>query len=260
MRRLLPTILALIVLAGLIALFRIAQRFDPSAGRGPGYREAGMGDVSVRLANTLLIAREAGRTQWQMRADRIELRRGANDDLEYYRSADFTGIRDGVLYREGRPETFFTARQATFDQPQQRFDVRGDIRLRSAKGDTIQAEECLWSERDDFVRLPQGARGVFRGQKISTPNLLYSPRRRLLECPQGADAVLDGHPLRAAALYWDVEKQRINCPGFVSGSRKSLTYFAQDVVYDLKARTLKANKGWAQIRIEGQNDEWEGFR
>jgi hypothetical protein len=253
MRRILPTLIALAVLAGLVALFRVAQRFDPS--RQMGYGQGPLGDVSIRFEGATIISREAGRTQWSVEADLIELKRTAYGDLENYRAADFTGIKNGVFHRGGKPEAFFSARRATFDQPTQQFTVREKIRLRSAKGDTLESEECVWSEREDFVRLPQGAKGVFSGHKLSAPFLLFSPRKRLVQCPQGAEATLDGNPVHAASMFWDIEKGQVRCPGPVSGTRGSLMYQVNDVEIDLKAHAFHANNGTARLRIEEEGPE-----
>jgi hypothetical protein len=255
MRRLLPTIFALAVLAGLVALFRVAQRFDPS--RPMGLAKGPLGDVSIRFEGATIIAREAGKTQWSVEADLIELKRTPYGDLENYRAADFTGIKNGVFHRGGKPEAFFSAHKATFDQPTQQFTVREKIRLRSAKGDTLESEECVWSEREDFVRLPKGAKGVFSGHKLTAPYLLFAPRKREVQCPQGAEATLEGNPVRAASLFWNIEKGQVRCPGPVSGTRGALMYQVNDAQIDLKAHTFRANNGTARLRIGGEG--LEGF-
>jgi len=259
MRRLLPTLAALALLTGLVVLFRVAQRYDPSAA-GADYREAGMGDISVRFEGVVMVARSQGQRQWRLRADRIDLRRAPGGGLDDFRSADFQRIHDGVFYRDGRPEALFAARQATFDQGVRRFFVHGGIRVRSVKGDRLESEEMVWAERDDVVDFPRGATGVLRGHRISAPRLLYSFKDRMVQCPQGARGVFNGAPVQAAVLFWDVERGRVRCPGVVSTTRKDLSFTSQSADFDLKKRSWEANRVRLRLRIEGENDEWGGFR
>lgn len=256
MRRILPILAALAAIAGLIAVYRIVQRYELTA------QPVEETQIALRLEDSLIIARAAGRRQWSMRVDRIDLHSGPGRTLESYDSVDFIGIRDGVMYRGDRPEAFFTADMALFSQPMLTFDIRGNILLRSTKGDRFQAEACTWSERDDFVRFPQGARGRLSGHSIEAPFLLYSPRKNVVQCPQGASGTFNHQRLQAGALLWDVDRGIVRCSGPVTGTRKSLTFLAQSVELNLKAHTLTANKVSLQLRIEEGDVEraWEAAR
>lgn len=254
MRRLLPVFAALAVLTGLGLLFRYAQRFDPSAGSGADYREGGMGEVSIRMEGSTIISRREGVIEWTMRADRVDFVRAIGGDLENYRAIEFVGVQEGMLYREGKPEAAFSAQRAVFDQPSQRLDVFGTIRLRSRRGDRLDAETLVWSQQEEFARFPQGAKGLIRGNRFTAPVVLYSAKQRLVQCPQGVEGTFDGYPLQAAALYWDVDRETLDLPGAVSGTRRGLTFTAQRAQLNLKTRQLKANRVTAQIRIEDEDD------
>lgn len=259
MHRLLPTLLTLALLTGLVALFRVVQRYDPSVGSEPGYREDDLGDIAVRFERVVMLSRAQGETQWRLRADRIDLRRAPGGGLDDYHAAEFQRVHDGVFYRNGRPEAHFAAQQATFDQSVRRFFARGHIRVRSAKDDRLEAEEMVWAERDDTVDFPRGAKGVLRGHSVTAPRLLYSLKERTVRCPQGARGLFNGYDAQAAGLFWDVERDRVRCVGPVSAKRKNLSLLAQEAEFDLKKRAWRANKVTLRLRIEGENDEWEGL-
>ena len=106
MRRIVPTLVTIAILAGLIKLFRIVQQYDPSLERGGG---GGVPDVSVQLTDATLISRRAGKREWTMRADRIDVHPQSGESLDAFRSAEFRGIRNGVLYKDGREEASFSA-------------------------------------------------------------------------------------------------------------------------------------------------------
>jgi hypothetical protein len=252
---LLPLFATLLVLYGLVRLFRIAQQYDPSNTENGG--SAGI-DVAIRLNDAVLVSREQGKPRWKLRATRIELHPQPYGGLDSFQSAEFTGIRDGQLFRDGKQEATFFATRATFEQASQRFDISGGLSLKTRKGDSMTAEECVWSEAEDFVRLPRGGTGVFNGYRLKAPLLLYEPKKRLVQCPQGGEAERKGESVRAASIMWDVEAGHVHCMGPVSGTRGAISYTVQSLSMDAKKNTMKANNGIATVRIESEDQHPEG--
>src|ERR1051325_7090568 len=170
---------ALVALGGLAYLMRMAQRYQVGLdAQGPGLEQ-----ISVEFGPSVIIQREAGVPQWKVEAERIDLRRpqeGAADQIQY---ADVHRSHNGVIYRDGKPEARFAAESASYDQVAKRFSVRGGIKFNTVKGDHFQAPELVWTEKDDFVRCPQGAKGQSGKNRISAPTLLYSPKLRVVQCP-----------------------------------------------------------------------------
>lgn len=226
---------------------RVAQRFDPAVWRH------GLGDdsgVAFLAHDAVMLGRNQGKLLWRVRAAELVARHVPGDDIDSLTGADLIGLRDGLLCREGRAEARFVAGRATYDQPTGRLDISGGMAMRSLRGDRILAPRCIWSEREDFARFPDGARGKMRGVPIRAPVVMYNPRRNLLQCPQGASAILEGRRLQAGWLNWDIGMERIDCGGGIEGQRKSMTYTADHATLDLHARTVRANKVKMRLRIE----------
>lgn len=247
----------LAALYGLIRLFRIAQQYDPSLAQNGGTEGI---DVSIRLTDATLVSRDHGKPRWTLHADRIDLHPLPYGGLDTYRSVEFSGIRDGRLFRDGKPEVSFSASRATFEQSSQRFDITGGLKLKTRKGDSMEAEECVWSEHEDFVRLPRGGVGVFNGYRLKAPLLLYEPRKRVVQCPQGGEAERKSESVRAAAIMWDVESGHVHFTGPVSGVRGPLAYTVRTLFMNVKKNTLSANDGVARVRIESEVEPMEGVR
>jgi hypothetical protein len=271
MKRIIPTILVLAVLFGLVRLFRVVQKFDPTAQHNVG---SGLPDVSIRFEGAEIVSRHAGVPDWTVQADRIDLRRTDYGGLDNYSSADFIGVHNGVFYRDGKKEAFFKAKNASYDPQKQHFIINGGIHLTSMKGDTLASEQCLWSEREDTVRLERGMNGVIDGHKINAPYVLFSPKKRVVNCPQGAEALFDGYPLHASNLLWDVNSGHVHCLGPVSGKRKSMSFTAAnaDIYLDTKRglvadksknpgyARLHVNKSTIHLRIEGDGESLGGLQ
>jgi len=252
MRYILSVLVALAIIMGLLLLYRAVQRYEL---RQQPLEET---QIALRLENSQIVARSAGRRQWSLRAERIDLYSQPGRPIENYDSVEFIGIRDGVLYRHNRPEAFFRAERALFSQPLSSFDIRGHILLRSIHGDLLQAEACTWSERDAFVRFPQGARAQFGDNEIQAPLLLYAPQKNEVQCPQGAVGSFLQQKLQAGNLTWDVARGIVRCSGTVTGTRKNAIFSAQQAELNLKAHTLTANKVSLHLRIEDEAGRaWE---
>lgn len=252
MRRGIPLLGAFLSIWILYRVFHLVRAYEPGGRPPPGYKEAGLGDISIQLGKSEIISRLEGRRQWSLQVDRIDLHHTSfGGDPDQFSNAVFANIREGVFYRNGKPEAKFSANRATFDNPTQQFNVHGKIRVRTVHGDTVEADDLIWSDRDDYVRFTNGAKGVFKGNRLTAPVVFYSPKKRTLQCPQGAEGTFKGYPLKASVLYWDIGAERVEMPGHVSGDRRGLHFTANQATLDLKTRELKANDGTAELRIQG---------
>lgn len=255
MRRVPPTFLALVALGAAALLTQVLRQIDA---RSPGRAAASpdpLGDIGLRLEGTTAMSRVSGAPEWSVRASRIEFRQAPGAALEYYRAAEFAGIRSGVLYRAGKPEGSFAADHALLDRQSGRFDVTGGIRLVTPAGDVIRSETLVWSPGDDYARFPGGVTGKVRGYDLHAPQVLFAMRRRLLQCPQGADIARGRETLRAESLVWDIDRGFVHCAGSVYGTRGDLTYAGRDASLDQKARTLRIGRATVTIAGEGTGAE-----
>lgn len=248
--------LALIAIAALAALFRVVERYDPAR---QSARDAA-GSVRLVIEDARVCGATAGRPDWRLHAGRVVMRTDPGSDLEAFRQLELTDIREGQFLERGVLRAKFRADRAVYEQGARRFTIEGAIQVTSTRGDRIVAGECLWSERDDFVRFPTGARGEYRGNRLSAPSLLYAPRQRRILCPTGAEGVFNGYPIRAAGVTWDVEAGRVHCAGPVSGSRRNMDFQATSADLDLNSRTLRVNKGTLRLRIEPESEGPEAFQ
>src|ERR1043166_749417 len=153
---------ALVALGGLVYLMRVAQRYQVGmAEQGPGLEQ-----ISVEFGPSVIIQREAGVPQWKVETERIDLRRPQYGEADQFQYADFHRIHNGMIYREGKPEAKFSAEAASYDQVGKKFSVRGGIQFDTVKGDHFKTPELVWTEKEDFVRCPQGAQGQSGKNKI----------------------------------------------------------------------------------------------
>ena len=254
MKKIIPTFIALAALFGLIRLFRVVQQFDPSATANQS--GGSMTDISLEMQGAEIVSRHEGVLDWQVKAEKIVLKRPSYGGLDSYSRAEFERVSNGRLYRKGKSEAVFTAQNAVYDPQQQQFQIGGGMHLKSAQKDVVDAEQAIWSERDDTVQLERGMQGKIAGQTIVAPYVLFSPRRRVVQCPQGVDAKFDNFPLHAENMTWDVNAGVIQCKGRVTGTRKNLQFHTESAEIHLDKSAIdaaqKSNKpvtrGFATLR------------
>src|SRR5437588_831000 len=110
MRRGIPLLAAILAIWILYRVFQIVRAYEPGVSRPAGYREAGLGDISIQLGKSEVISRLDGRRQWSLHVDRIDLHHASSgSDPDQFNNAVFSNIREGVFYRSGKPEATFSA-------------------------------------------------------------------------------------------------------------------------------------------------------
>lgn len=249
MKRPLPILLALLLVAALAALFLHVQRHDP--GRASLIRHANeLGDISIRFGQSQVISRLAGKPEWALTANRVDFRHNTGGPLESFRAVELQGIANGQLFRNGHLEATFDARSAVFDRGPQRLDVSGGIHVRTPAGDVLNAQALTWSVQDEFARFPGGASGKVHGHPITAPVLLFAPNKRILQCPGGASVLLPGGMLTADSLFWDVGRGVVHCPGTARWARNSGDITGQDVLLELNTRSIHVKKATVRIPID----------
>ncbi|MBM3492954.1 MAG: hypothetical protein FJX72_01330 [Armatimonadetes bacterium] len=250
MRRLAPPVAAVCVAVGLIALFRLVQRWDPSAAMPIADAE----QMAMTAHRAVMISRAAGQTDWRLNVDRIVLRKARDGGLTDFHAAEFSGVREGLVYDDGRRAASFSARSATYEKLTKRLDVQSGIRFRSADGDAFAAERCIWTERDEYARFPEGAKATILGDTVTAPNMLYSTRTRLVQCPDGAEGVFRGRRISARAMEWDSAARTVRCTGPITGRSGDMSFIAQYAELNLAARTIRVNKGALDLRIDSRKE------
>jgi len=248
-RRSWPVGVALVVALFLLGLFHSVRRYDPGAA---AVSPPSVEECVLSADDAVMISRVQGVSQWRLHVGRIALRRAPEAELTEFHAADFVKVSEGVLYKDGAPRITFAAEQATYSKILRQMDVRGNIALRSASGDSFSSDHCLWTESEEYVRFPGGARAVIEGDTITAPQMLYATRLRVVRCPQGATLVVRNQTITAATLDWDVEARSIRCGGPVAGKRGDMDFVAERAELDLKARTIRVNKGTVKLRMDMQ--------
>jgi hypothetical protein len=248
MKRVLPIALALAGVIGLAALLGVVRRWDP-ASNVPG---SGTGRMAMVAHDAVMVARRTGRVDWRLQVSKVVLRRAEGADATDFVGADFTNVREGALYDARGPVATFRAGGAEYERLTGRLDVRGGLMLRSTDGDAFTSERCIWTERDEFARFPEGARATILGDTVSAPHMIYSTRTRLVQCPDGAEGTFRGRRIVARAMEWDSAGRTVRCTGPIRGRSDGLSFTADYAELDLKLRTIRVNKGTLDLRIESR--------
>ncbi len=151
-------------IAGLAVSIHRLQQIDPFARLNPAYAQAGMGNVVVRFSETEIRARQLNRLLWRMKVQRIDLARDRQTWL-------VDGVREAVLYEDGRPAWRLTAAGARYEGAS-RFLQIAEAHL---KGDPVQlyCSQATWRDQTRELQCAGTVRGSLRDGEFTAQSLRY---------------------------------------------------------------------------------------
>jgi hypothetical protein len=101
------------------------------------------------------VGRSGGERRWEFDVDEVRVKQGESLVV-------LEGIRNGVLYDDGRPWMQFSAARGVADASTSDLELE-NVRFSSGEGDTLTARTLTWSERDRKV-IVEGDVRVERGK------------------------------------------------------------------------------------------------
>lgn len=163
-RSAIPSALALLCIAGLAWSVHRLQQVDPFARFNPAYADAGMGNTLIRLSETEVIARQLDRPLWKLRVQRVDLSR---DRQRWF----LDGVREAVLYEDGKPMWRLTAANAWYEGASRHLAVK-DARLR---GEPVQlyCAEATWRDQSRELQCQGDVRGTLKDGEFTALALRY---------------------------------------------------------------------------------------
>lgn len=163
-RAAIPSVLALMCIAGLAWCIHRLQQIDPFARLNPLYADAGMGNVLVRFTATEVRARQLNQPLWRMKVKRADLSRDRQRWM-------LDGVQEAVLYDDGKPAWRLTAAQAVYEGAS-RFLQVADARL---YGNPVQltCSQATWRDQKRELQCIGIIRGSLRDGEFTAQALRY---------------------------------------------------------------------------------------
>jgi len=174
-RTAIPSVLALICIAGLAWSVHRLQQIDPFARFNPFYVEAGMGNVLVRFTETEVRARQLDRPLWRMSVRRADLSRDRQRWL-------LDGVRSAVLYDDGQPLWRLKAERALYEGASRLLQVQGVY----LKGKPVQVycSQATWRDQTRELECLGTIRGALRDGEFTAAAVRYLGKEKRLVAEQ----------------------------------------------------------------------------
>lgn len=150
--------------------------------------------------------RENGQIAWTFSADRIVV---SGDKL--YATA--TGLRKGILYRDGKPFLQLQAQQVRLNQQTRDLDATGTVSAQGPDGLVVSTDHALWTHRLKRLDCPNNVRATLRGLTFTTRRVFYDANQGKLHCPQPYKVEGSGVTLSGAGAVADTKTQIIRSRG-----------------------------------------------
>lgn len=215
-------LMVILVAVGFLTIFHTRPQpvatQDGAAGRLASHGGAGEDQPGLQFAGTKLVGRHKGEKQWELVAEKIGL-------PEADKLVRVKGIRDGVVYKDGKPFLHLSADEAVYQMDVENFTLKGRIRARTRDGDALQADELHWDNAS-----------------------------RKLVSGGPATLSLNGAEVTAGRLVIDSGDEKLILQGGVVISREKERIRAPEAVYLLKDRALQI-MGPAEVQLMLERQE-----
>ena len=147
-------------------------------------REVGAPVVSIR--ESVVQHSRGGAPAWRLLVEEIQISGGG-------RAVAATGLREGLVYDQGKPVVRISAGQATYRTADRSFEVTGGVRVVSSQGAIITTARVQWLPKTETLHCPgevvMRAEGVtLRTESLDLivpQNLIRAPGRVLLRTEHG---------------------------------------------------------------------------
>lgn len=208
---------ALLVAVGAATAWLVADWLRrPTASTDEG-REPGAPAVSIR--DSVVEHSQGGQPAWRLSIEKIQLSGGGQ-------AVAATGLREGLVYDQGKPMVRISAGQATYNTTDKSFEVTGGVRVVSV-----------------------------RGAVVTTARVQWLPATQTLHCPGEVTLRAEGLTLRTESLDLIVPQDLVRAPGRALLRTEHGQLTGRDLTYHLDTGAYTLRQIQAVFTLEGAREE-----
>ncbi len=185
-------------------------------------RQAEAPAVSIR--DSVVEHSEGGTPSWRLLIDQLEISTGG-------RAIAAGGLREGLVYDEGKPVVRITAGEATYRTSDKSFEVTGGVKVVSHEGAVVTTDRVEWL-----------------------------PETQTLHCPQEVTLRAEGITLRAENLDLIVPENIARTEARVHLRTEHGYLTGRNLIYNLDTRAYTLKSVQAIFEVETAREELERLR
>jgi len=185
-------------------------------------REPGAPAVSMR--ESVVQHSQQGQPSWRLNIDEIQITGGGQ-------AVAAAGLREGLVYDEGKPVVRISAGEATYNTGDKSFEVTGGVRVVS-----------------------------HRGAIITTAKVQWRPETQTLHCPGEVTMRAEGITLRTESMDMIVPQDLVRAPGRVQLRTGDGQLTGRELTYQLDTGAYHLRSIQAVFTVESAREELERLR
>lgn len=161
-------------------------------------------ETTAEFTRIFIVGRQNGIKQWEFRANQVQVlqdRSGSNE--EYVLKA----IRDGVIYRDGKPYLRFEAGMASYDRVRNDFSLTEGLTVRSTSGDWMKTTSVFWDAAQEKLIGRAPVEMSLKGTSVKAPSWEVDVKAEVLEAHGGVVFKGDTVEGRMEGIRYDFRKK-----------------------------------------------------
>lgn len=208
--------LFLVVVAAAVTWFMVGWLRRPAPGREEG-REVSAPMVSLR--ESVVEHSRGGEPAWRLNIEEIQIGGGG-------RAVAAAGLREGLVYDQGKPVVRIAAGQATYNTTDKSFQVTGGVKVVSV-----------------------------RGAIVTTTQVRWVPTTQTLHCPEEVTMRAEGVTVRTESLDLIVPQDLVRAPGRTQVRTRDGQLTGRDLTYHLDTGAYTLRNIQAVFTLESAREE-----
>jgi len=165
-------------------------------------------DLGLKFQDIKVVQRSQGKVDWELAAQSVTVSKDR-------RITNLSGLKQGVYYREGKPELTITAQRVRLNSQTKNMGVEGEVMVSDQRGMVLRTAKVQWIDAEQKLVCPQPVQVQLGSTQFKTKKLHYLAQERRLVCPEGVELTTGDNRLTGNKMVAHADSDEVEISGNV---------------------------------------------
>lgn len=163
----------------------------------------GPGEPPTRFTGVEFVGRKQGQKQYKLHFDVVEQEEGSDGFIS------FAGLKDGVIYQEGKPYYGLEARTGRWREKNNDFELRGDIVVTREGKVAFRSQEVYWDGTKEILMAPTPVEVDLDGVHATSDRLTANLKENTLHLQGNVHVADDSRVIRSEKVTYNRQTREL---------------------------------------------------